>query len=57
MEKHNVRGLLGGLVSALVEAKPRDPVQFIIDRLTLADPTEAVQDDQGISKRAPILLF
>ena len=33
--KHNINDLMGSMIQAVVEQKPRDPVQFLVDRLTL----------------------
>jgi hypothetical protein len=41
-EKHNINNLFNGLLQDLLKQQPRDPVQFMIDAITLG-PDEAVQ--------------
>ena len=50
LEKTGFREIMKDCVSALVESKPRDPEQILIDRLTLKDPSGAIQDTQGLSR-------
>ena len=48
--RHEVQDLMGGLIQAVVTQKPSDPVQFLIDRLTLENAVVmSTQDDNGLS--------
>ena len=41
-EKHNINALFNGLLQELLKQKPKDPIQFMIDTITIG-PEEAVQ--------------
>ena len=48
--KHNIKELMGSMIQAVVEQKPRDPVQFLVDRLTLENgEAMSCQDENGLS--------
>ena len=48
--KHGIKDLMGSMIQAVVEQKPLDPVQFLVDRLTLEN-SEAMscQGPNGLS--------
>jgi hypothetical protein len=48
--KHNVKDMMGSMIHAVVTQKPHDPVQFMVDRLTLENGDElSCQDENGLS--------
>jgi hypothetical protein len=48
--KHGIKDLMGSMIQAVVEQKPLDPVQFLVDRLTLENgEAMSCQDENGLS--------
>mmetsp|Transcript_24549 Transcript_24549/g.80154 ORF Transcript_24549/g.80154 Transcript_24549/m.80154 type:complete len:161 (+) Transcript_24549:129-611(+) len=50
MEKHKIKEMLSSLMFTLIEKEPKDPIQFLVDALSLDNPADAEQDAYGLSK-------
>eukprot|EP00899_Mesostigma_viride_P029050 jgi/Mesvir1/932/Mv17490-RA.1 len=49
LTKHKVDELLSGMMRELLTERPQDPLQYLIDTLTLSNKAEAKQDATGLS--------
>lgn len=48
-EKHNIKGLMQGLMTEVVTLQPKDPMQYLVDVLSFDNKADAVQDKHGLS--------
>mmetsp|Transcript_29053 Transcript_29053/g.48778 ORF Transcript_29053/g.48778 Transcript_29053/m.48778 type:complete len:165 (+) Transcript_29053:137-631(+) len=49
LEKHHIKALMHQILTDVVTGKPKDPIQYIVDVLTLENPGDAKQDNHGLS--------
>ena len=56
LARHQIKDLMAAMLQEVVMRKPLDPVQYLVDYLTL-DPSLAAQDENGVSayRRARLL--
>ena len=56
LARHQIKDLMAAMLQEVVMRKPRDPVQYLVDYLTM-DPSRAAQDANGVSayRRARLL--
>jgi len=50
LEQHNIKSVLGQLLHELLKSQPKDPVQYMVDALSMPNAEDAVQDKFGLSK-------
>lgn len=59
LEEKGVKHLLGGLLQNLLMSQPKEPIQFMVDALSMENFDDAMQDKYGLSKyrREKLLLI